>query len=315
MKFRKKLEHNADNYLIAILESIVEYNTVARLDVAKLLYAGYQEAIKDTDKHTSDTLTLEMLSKWMQTLEDLAILCMMFEKPSSSEEKYEQYLYTSNRQILLFLHRAKKGLTQKSLMNIFGLKSAREFYKEGKINKSEIAYFEKAINEETQSHRKTMINIARAYAGNKKRGEKKIEPGILLEIYHKTKHGFHVIHETLTAKKIWDFDNSVIALLTDVKKFKWGRQMLPLTTFKKFKPEETTILLERIQQWSELMGKIAGIQLNLLDDPNFIVYRIRLLKTVDLLKTHPEPDLDQPCLCESGKQYQQCCKPLISENA
>lgn len=307
MKYRKRPEHNGDNYLKAILESIVEYNAVARLDMAKLLHVGYKQAIQHPTKHTSETLVLEILSKWMQVLEDLCVLLMMFEKPYTSDQRWELYLKYSNQQILKFLHRTRKGLSKEATRRIFGLKSANEYYKEGQIKKIEITYFTQIIDVEVASHQKTLASIAKAYAGNKRRGEKTIEPSILLDIYFKTKHGFKVIHETPTAKQIWTFSHNEMRMLTHIKKWPWGRKMFPLTTFDKFKKEHVDMLLKRISEWSDMMAKVAEIQLKNMDNQYWLVSEIRLLKTKELLNTTPKPSRNEECLCGSGKKFKKCC--------
>jgi len=312
MKYRKRLEHNGDNYAKAILESIVEYNSVARLDIANLLHIGYEDAIKDPSKHASDTVVLEILSKWMQVLEDLSVLLMMYEKPLTNDERWELYMTYSNQQVLRFLHRVRKGLPKSAVMKIAGLKSANEFYREGKIHKSEIPHFKKVIDEEVSSHQKTLPSIAKAYAGNKRRGRNSIEPSILLDIYFKTKHGFKVMHSTPTAQKVWTFDKDDMHILTHIKKWRWGRKMLQLTTFLKFKPQDVDMLVKRINEWSDLMSKLAELQLKVMDDPYFFVPDIRAIKTEEMLKSVSKPGRNDECLCGSGLKFKKCCEPRVS---
>jgi len=314
MKYRKRPEHNGDNYLKAILESIVEYNAVARLDMAKLLHVGYKQAIQHPTKHASETLVLEILSKWMQVLEDLSVLLMMFEKPYTSDQRWELYLKYSNQQILEFLHRTRKGLSKEATRRIFGLKSANEYYKEGQIKKAEITYFKHTIDVEVASHQKTLASIAKAYAGNKRRGKNSIEPSILLDIYFKTKHGFKVIHQTPTAKQIWTLDSNGMHMLTHIKKWPWGRKMLPLTTFDKFKEEHVDMLVNRIDEWSNLMAKIAEIQLKNINNAYWLVVEIRLLKTKELLNSVKKPTRNEECLCGSEMKFKKCCEPRLSSD-
>src|SRR3989344_7689833 len=79
MTYVKRPEHNSDNYLKAILESIEYYNAVERLDISNWLLVCYKVALKDPNKRASrKAIVLELISKWIQELEDLAILCIMF---------------------------------------------------------------------------------------------------------------------------------------------------------------------------------------------------------------------------------------------
>lgn len=314
MKYRKIPEHNGENYLKAILESFVEYNAVARLDVAKLLHAGHKIAIKEPSKHASDTLVLEMLSKWMQALEDFSVLCMMFENPVPSDKRWEIYIRSTNQKILKFLYKIRRGqITQKEIMNIFGLKPAQDYFIAGKIRKEEIPYFRKLIKDETDSHKKTLRSIAKAYAGKKMRKKDKIEPSFLLEIYFKTKHGFKIIHQTQTSKKIWNADPNDIGILATYKKFPWGRKILTMTSFPKFTEANVDLLMKRIEQWSELIGRIADIQLKNVNDPYWIVSDLRLLKTQDMLKTKEKPGRNDDCLCESGMKFKKCCEQRLMQ--
>lgn len=312
MKYRKKAEHNGDNYVKAILESIFEYNAFARLDVANLLHIGYKDAVKVPEKHASETIVLELISKLMQTFEDLAVLLMMFEKPLTSDQRWKMYMKYQPQHILQFLHRARKGLSKADVMRIAALKSANDLYKEGVIRKSELSHFKKIIDEEITSHQKTLLSMARAYIGNKRRKQTSIEPSLILGIYHKTKHGFKMIHATETAKKIWTFDEGDMHMLTNIKKWPWGREMLPLTSFIKFTPENVEILVGRIKEWSDLQSKFAQAQHKAMTDPYWFVPETRIIKTQELLKTLARPGRNNDCLCGSEMKFKKCWESRIN---
>lgn len=311
MKYRKKAEHNGDNYLKAILESIFEYNSIARLDVANLLYIGYKDAISVPEKHAAETIVLELISKLMQTFEDLSVLLMMFEKPLTSDQRWKVYMKYQPQDILQFLHRARKGLSKTAVMSITALKSANDLYKEGVIRKSELSHFKKIIDEEITGHQKTLLSMAKAYIGNKRRKQTSIEPSLILGIYHKTKHGFKVIHPTETAKKIWTFNEGSVHMVTHIKKWPWGREMLPLTSFIKFTPENVEMLVGRIKEWSELQSNFAQIQNKKMENPYWFVPEIRAIKTQDMLKTLPRPGRNDDCLCGSEMKFKKCCESRV----
>jgi hypothetical protein len=88
------------------------YNIYARLDMANWLHEGYLKAKENPEAVASQkTLVLEIIAKWIQLLEDLAILCLMF---AGSDIKYqgspivnlgklpyEIYVFVDNQSILL----------------------------------------------------------------------------------------------------------------------------------------------------------------------------------------------------------------------
>lgn len=311
MRYRIKPEHNSKNFLRAILESLVQYNSAARLDIANLLYEGYIIAIKTPEKkYSMSTIVLELLSKWVQVLEDLAVLCMMFEASSNSIDPYEIYVRNNNQEVAKFLHRSRKGLPKKNISKIYALKSANEYYKAGKINKTEISYFKKTLDNELIGYQKNLDSMARVYAGRKK--GKRIDYGLIVNIYFKTKHNFKIIQVTETSKKLWNFNDEETAIASKVVKLKWGRKVLKVDIFNNFKEEEVKILLARIREWSEKIDEIARVQMKALDDPYWAVPEIRLIKTKDLLKISRKPNRNDLCLCGSGIKFKKCCEPKLN---
>lgn len=151
-KYKKKPEHNAENYLKAILESMEFYNAYERADIASWLKIGFEKSdgyLKG--KETKKALALEIISKWIQLFEDIAIVCLMLAGNKimykgrtlvdKTKEAYEVYDYVSNQTMLEFCYLCRKGLTKNVIASIYGFKTARELLKEKIISKKRILIF------------------------------------------------------------------------------------------------------------------------------------------------------------------------------
>lgn len=318
MTYRKKPEHNPDNYLKAILEAIEHYNAYERVDIALWLFEGYKKA--KTEQNASATikaLVLELISKWIQELEDLAILCLML---AGSEIKYrgrpiikigklpfETYAFVDNQRILQFYTVARKGLTKKATAQIYAYKTAQQLLKEGVINKKEVTYFSSEIDKLYKTSTENLNKIGGLYSARKK-SKGRQSYGKLVETYFKTKHGFKLLHPTPTSKLLWDFDDTDIALVSGVASMRSGRKVMRLGLYKQFDDQEVNLLMERIKGWSEVINEIVGAQLRKLENPNFMVHMIRKIKTEELIRTKGmKVGRNDTCPCESGMKYKKCC--------
>src|SRR3989344_6041272 len=309
MTYRKKPEHNPNNYLKVILESLEHYNSVERLDIANLLFEGYK-SIKDNPQRIANqkALILEMLSKWIQVFEDLAVLSLMFggKVVGDTRDPFEIYSYISNQKILEFYYKVKNGLPKNIISKIYAIKTPLELLKEGKINRKEYPYFKKQIDEMVDAASSNLTKLGKLYSARRKGG--RLNYGFLVKIYFQTKHGFKMIQPTDTAKILWQFNDTDVAILKDVVQMRSGRKIMRIGLFEKWDEVEIVLLIDRIKGWSEVMNEIIGAQLPYLDNPNFIVPMVRSLKTDEYIKnTGVKPGRNDKCPCESNLKYKKCC--------
>lgn len=310
-KIRKLPQHNPQNYLKVILESIQLYNSHARADIANWLYEGYKVAEKREDKKTSkDTIILELLSKWIQVFEEIALLGIMFAGYliNDKREPFEIYTKYGSQQIAKFLKVAKRGLPKKALTSIYALPTPRELVTKGIINRNEYSYFTQELNGVLKSGKTTFFNIAREFVGRKRRNKNQVDFGQIVQLYFNTKHGFKVIHPTETAKQLWkNIDHIVIAEKVEITK--WRRKVLKVRGFTGFTSEDVDTIIKRINGWSDVVREIADAHLKYLDNPYFLVPLIRAKKTRELLKAGKmRPGRNDTCLCGSQKKFKRCCE-------
>lgn len=317
MKYRKKPEHNPDNYLKAILESIEHYNAYERSDIANWLYEGYKK-VKDISekKNSRKAIVLEIVSKWIQLFEDLAILCLMFagsylkqdKRPivDPSREPFEIYSYVDNQTILKFYSLSKKGLDKAAIAKIYAYKPAQELRREGVISSKEYSYFKAQIDHLVETEQQNFNKIGRLYSSRKIRG--KLNYGSLVKTYFQTKHGFKVIHPTTTSQQLWNIKDEDIVLVKGVVKMRSGRKIMTVGLYNDFKDEDVELLIKQIKGWSDVVNEIVGAHLRRLENSNFLVPMIRRLKTNEILKsTKVKVGRNDPCPCESGLKYKKCC--------
>lgn len=317
MKYRKLPEHTPDNYLKAILESIVYYNAMSRADISNWLFEGYKEALKTPQKETSrKTIILELLSKWIQVFEDLALLCMMFSGQLIGDDRdpYEIYVDNNNQKILKFLDRTKRGLPKRVVSKIYGIKTATELIKENKINENEYIYFKEYLDKLIDSGNGNLVRFAKEYASRRKKGKPNYSS--LVNVYFNTKHGFKVIHPTPTSKKLWSFYDSDIVLVRGIGILRrTGRKLVPIGIYKEFSKEEVELLVNRINGWSEVTKEIAESKLKELENPYWTVTTIRVKKSKELIsKGVDKPGRNEPCLCGSNIKFKKCCYLFLTEN-
>lgn len=309
MAYRKKPEHNANNYLKVILESLDHYNSVERLDIANLLFDGYKR-IKDSPKRSASqkALILEILSKWIQVIEDLAVLCLMFCGNIVNETRapFEIYSHIHTQKILEFYTKIKKGLSKKTVAQIYAIKLPSRLLSEGQINKREVPYFRKQIDEMVRTASDNLSKLGSLYSSRLKKG--KLDYGPLVKIYFQTKHGFKIIQPTETAKVLWNLKDTDAAILEDIVKMKSGRKIMRARRFEDWTEKDVTLLVDRIKRWTEVMKEVIGAQIRYLENPNFIIPMIRKLKTDEYINNKGvKPGRNDQCPCESGLKYKKCC--------
>lgn len=309
MIYLKKPNHNPDNYLKVILESFEHYNAIERADIANLLFEGYK-SIKNDPKRLANqkALVLEMLSKWIQVFEDLALLCLMFggKIVGDNREPFEIYSYIHTQKILEFYYKVRKGLPRGTVAKIYAVKTSRELLKEGLINKKEYPFFKQQIDDMVKTAAGNLAKLGSLYSARSRK--KKLDYGFLVKVYFQTKHGFKIIHPTETAKKLWQFNDTDIAILKDIVQLRNGRKIMRVGLFEQFDESEVGMLIDRIKGWSEVVNEIVGAQVRYMDNPNFLVPMVRKLKTDEYIKTSgTKPGRNDRCPCESGLKYKKCC--------
>lgn len=309
MVYRKKPEHNPNNYLKVILESLDHYNSVERLDIANLLFAGYK-SIKNNPKRTANqkALILEILSKWIQVLEDLAVVCLMFvgKIVNDNRSPFEIYSFIKNQKILEFYSKVKRGLPKKIVAKIYAIKLPSQLLKENLINKKEYPYFKQQIDETIVTASGNLSKLGELYSARREQG--RLNYGYLVQVYFKTKHSFKVIQPTKTAKILWQLKDNEAALLEDVIEKRSGRKEMRARRFEEWSEADVVKLIDLVKRWTDVVKEIVGAQLRYLENPNFIVPMIRKLKTNELIKSGVTiPGRNDLCLCGSGIKYKKCC--------
>lgn len=317
MEYRIKPEHNPDNYLKSILESIENYNAYERLDISNWLFEGYKKTKGVPEKAASrKAIFLEIISKWMQLFEDLAIVCLMFAggtikadgKPliDTSKLPFEIFNYVSNKTILKFYKIAKKGLSKESIAKIYAFKMAEDLLKEGIISDKEYPYFKVQIYDSIESAQENFNKVARVYS--RRKTHKDHGYGTLVKTYFSTKHGFKVLQNTQTTKILWDVKDSDVVLVKEVHYLKSGRKIMRVGLYEELQDKDIETLLNQMKGWSDVINEIVGAHLRRIENPNFLVPMVRKLKTEEILKsTKIKLSRNDPCPCESDLKYKKCC--------
>lgn len=318
MGYRKRPEHNPDNYLKAILESIDNYNAYERLDVSSWLFEGYKR-IEDVKEKTASkkAIFLEIVSKWIQLFEDLAIICLMFSggalkykgKPLIDPIKLPYEIYSShvkNQTILKFYKIAKKGFSKSVISRVYAYKTAKELLKEGVISPKEYPYFKKQIDALVNTAQKNFKKVGKVYS--RRKTKKDSGYGNLVKTYFLTKHGFKVLHNTLTSKLLWKTKETDIVLIKGTVNWGSGRKIMTTSLYEELKSEDIKLLFKQMKEWSDVINGIAGAHLRRLGNPNFLVPMIRKIKTEEIIKTKKlKIGRNDSCPCDSGLKYKKCC--------
>lgn len=329
MKYRKKPDHYPENYLKAILESMQFYNVISRADIANWLFEGFKKTKQLPNKKISrKALVLEIISKWIQQIEDLALLSLMFAgnlikyegRPiiNDGRKPYEIYSYCHTQDVLKLFVAAKRGLSKTAISEIYAIKRAQELLREGLISQNEYSYFKKEIDKLILTTRDNFTKLARVYSKRRSRG--KPNYGTLVEIYFNTKHGFKLLHLTPTSKKLWSFDSEDLILIKRVKQLPWGRKVMTVGRFKKFTASDIKVVVDQINKWSKVIKEVVDAQLAKLNDPNFIVPLIRSKKTEEIIKREGlKIGRNDPCPCGAldqmtsrPRKFKKCCALVIS---
>lgn len=326
-ELEKLNNYTEENYLRVILESYSGYNYKARLQIAEILYKKF---LKLEDVPTTDNLKknlfAEVYSKMIQSIEDSALLVMMFMEEKA--KPIEVFTENNNTSLYKFFGKAKRGLSERQILRIYGLKPAKDLLKDKLISDDEVEDFDREINNILYGDGKVVGELVRwkglgrmytsehlrLEAGKNKRIFSK---STAVSVYFNLKHAYKVLLQTETYKKIWRDEKGLnLPIVETYKEFGYLMKKLPIA----FKPyekrkilvlglfpvskESLTEIYSRIYPQAFEVKLIAELQLKLLDDPLFGVRQMRFL--IYRLKGHSEPKPYEPCPCSSGKKYKKC---------
>ncbi len=305
---KEERDQNFKDLLFVVLESIAKYNAVARLDIANWLLEGFNISESLENKHHSrKNITLEIISKWMQALEDLGLLCIMFAGYLVEENRdpIKIYCHYTNKKILNFFKKAKEGLPKEAVAKIYGIKTAGEISE--LVRKEEFPYFEIKINDFLEERTNHLKEIVSPYISNSEEGTKY---GDYVNLYFQTKHGFKVVSPTETSLKIWnDFEKYIYVFgefkenadkPLEINKFPYGG--------KDFK-DKLVMVREEIKKIGEIIQEIANYQIKNIKNPQALIDEIRKTKTQEYLNKMGSNSVgrNDDCPCDSGKKYKKCC--------
>lgn len=316
--------HDEKNYLKIILESYSEFNHKARLEIAKILHNKFLEIPDDpSNLNLRKDLYAEIINKLMQSLEDAALLAMMF--MDTKKSPIEHFTNNDNRIFVNFFKRARKGFSDAQFLRMYGLKPAKQLAKEGLIEQSEHqdfqALFNKLINS-SEGDRKRWKGLGRAYTesyvdpSSAKRGFKK--SGVV-SVYHNIKHAYKVLLPTELFKQIWKYDEanpdlSVIINYAEFRKLRKNKIIKELSRFENKKllvigsfeinKKAVESIFERIFPQAQIMKNLAYLQLKKLDDPVFPVREFRFIIYKE--KGRKQPKHFEKCPCGSGLKFKKC---------
>ena len=313
-----KPEHSPNNYLKAVLESIVHYNAFARLTSAQWLLEGYRKS-GSAYKEDKTNLTLELISKWMQTIEDLGALSLMFagDVVSDNRDPYEIYAKCETSEIRKFYEKARRGLSKTTILKIYGLKHPRKLLKDGLINPEELNHFEDKTNEFVESEVDNFRKLGRAFTAERKSKSSRFKYSFPVKLYFHTKHGFKMISPTETAMLVWKLDSGDFAVVRDVKQLKNGRKVMGVSVLTDlFEDKLIKELMGRIEEWGGRIQRVADIHLQSMENPRYMVERFRLIKTEDFMINTGRKKIgrNEPCPCGSGVKFKRCCLPNLSSS-
>lgn len=317
--------HNEENYLRIILESYLEYNHKARLEIARILYDRFLE-IPDEPKHLNlrKNLYAEIINKLMQSLEDAALIVMMFMDIKKSP--LEHFLSNDNRAFVDFFKRARKGFSDAQILRMYGLKPVHQLLKQDFIDASECADFQKLFDKiiyDPEGDKRRWKGLGKMYTESyidSSSTKRRFKKSNVISVYHNLKHAYKVLIPTELYKQIWKYDDSnpaldVVEQYTEFKKLRKNRIIKELKQFENKKllvigsfeinNKAVEQIFERIFPQAQIIKNIAYLQLKKLDDPTFPVREFRFvifkLKNAGKLPKHFEQ-----CPCNSGLKFKKC---------
>lgn len=317
--------HTEENYLRIILESYLEYNHKARLEIAKILFKGFKEVSDDNENlNLRKNLYAEIINKLMQSMEDAALIAMMFSDTKKSA--LEHYVGNDNSSFVNFFKKAKKGLSDAQILRMYGLRTVPELIKKGLIEQSEKLDFQNLFQEliyGQEGDKRRWKGWGKVYIksyinpSNSKRDDKKSN---VVAVYHNIKHAYKVLIPTNIFKQIWksDDDQPYLDIITQYTTFKKLRKNRVVKELKRYENKKLLTIggfelnqkaveeiFERIFPSAQVIKNIAYLQLKKLDNPAFPVREFRFvifrLKNKGMLPKHF--DL---CPCKSGLKFKKC---------
>jgi hypothetical protein len=335
-KINQKFEYqNPQNYLRVILESLSKYNHRSRLDISEVLYREYLLMSDDPKKvDLRKCIFSEIYCKLFQTLEDIAVFALMFTK--FKDKPVDYHVNNTASTIYDFYLSAKKGFSEKTLLEIYGLKPLNELVQLKYIDHSEIEDFRKLIDEmfhSPQGEKERWSGLGRVYSeskfnrnynSNTKKGREQRKfigtSSDPVKIFQNIKHGYKVFYPTELFKRIWNYDDQnpsmdVVCEYTEFGKLQkkaWksmskysDQKVIKIGTFPVSK-DSLEEIYSRIFPYVQLLKILTDIQLGLLDDPLYSVKEFRYM--VYRRKGIKEPRHFELCPCGSNKKFKKCHK-------
>lgn len=317
--------HNEKNYLRIILESYLQYNHKARLDVAKILFSKFKE-IPDNQENLSlrKNIYAEIINKLMQSMEDAALIAMMFSDTKKSA--FEHYIGNDNSSFVNFFKKTRKGLSDAQILKMYGLRPVPILLKTGLIDANEKSDFENLFQKliyDPEGDKRRWKGWGKVYtqsyldSSTSKRNFKKSN---VVQVYHNIKHAYKVLFPTDLFKQIWKANDNkqyldVITQYVSFKKLRKNKVVKELKQYENkkllkiggFEINQKTVegIFERIFPSAQIIKNIAYLQLKKLDDPAFPVRDMRFL-IFKLKNKGVIPKHFDPCPCKSGLKYKKC---------
>ncbi len=320
LELKKKMDlHNDENYLRLILESYYEFNHRTRLEVATILYKKFIAEYDVLEENIKRAIYSEVFIKLMQSLEDFAMLAMMF---SSKKDPLTVFLNNSNPDFYKFYGEAKKGLSDNKILKIYGLETVPLLLKKGLIKREEKEDFEKELDilingdDKIAGEKQRLKGIGKAYTENAMPGSNyKYRKSNVVNAYHNLKHGYKVLYPTELFKQLFIFEDDSLEVIEkygqlknlfprlskDLKPFE-NKKMLTVGAFNISK-ENLEALYVRIHPSVQLMKILSFFHLHKLKDITFPVRQIRFI-----IYKHKKglPKHFEVCPCGSNIKYKKC---------
>lgn len=317
--------HNEENYLRIILESYLQYNHKARLDIAKILFNKFKETPDNEANHNlRKNLYAEIINKLMQSMEDAALIAMMFAE--SKKTPFEYYIGNDNSSFVNFFKKARKGLSDTQILRMYGVRPAAVLLKSGLINANEKSDFEDLFQKliyNPDGDKKRWRGWGKVYTKsylNSSTSKRAFKKSNLVQVYHNIKHAYKVLFPSDLFKQIWKSNDNkqyldVITQFVSFRKLRKNRVVRELKQYenKKFltiggfeiNPKAVEDIFERIFPSAQIIKNIAYLQLKKLDDPTFPTREMRF-SIFKLRNKGVTPKHFDPCPCKSGLKFKKC---------
>lgn len=306
--------HSPDNYKTVILQNYYLYNHRARLDVANVLYDKLVDLKKNHPGQLAaqKTLFLEIFSKYMQIVEDLALISLMLLDESSTKQAYEIYMETKNPGIEGFYKRAYIGFSEDEILKILGLHKIKQYIDSSRdrFNPEEVNNHYNLLNETIKIEINNMKMLAKLYLEEVTiDGKVTLKTSGTVDLYNSVKHAFRLVHPTPLTKTIWKDikQDSVEAMHKLIIDDKAKTKIISIGGFENVDDALINNIMTNTNLYSEEIKNVSEFALWARKDPMFVIKKLRLLKTRTEIENKKTVGRNEPCLCGSGIKYKKCC--------